>query len=75
MATSTSTDNKADTVHNEVADARNTEGTEGDKMSAWTCIKQNPKVVLCALYANIGAVMVGYDNLALAVCLAMPAFQ
>lgn len=46
-----------------------------DQMSSWECIRSNPKIVLCALYANIGALMIGYDNLALAVCLSMPAFQ
>jgi hypothetical protein len=46
-----------------------------DDESAWQCIKGNPMVVLWTLYANIGAMMIGYDNLTLAVCLSMPAFQ
>ncbi|KAM0322741.1 hypothetical protein ACHAQA_009332 [Verticillium albo-atrum] len=46
-----------------------------ETMSAWQCMRQNPKVVLWTLYANIGSAMVGYENLALAICLAMPAFQ
>jgi hypothetical protein len=44
-------------------------------ISPWQCIKQNPKIVLITLWANIGSIMVGYDNLSLSVCLAMPAFQ
>jgi hypothetical protein len=48
--------------------------SENDE-SAWQCMKNNPMVVLWTLYANIGAIMIGYDNLTLAVCLSMPAFQ
>ncbi|KAJ4348198.1 uncharacterized protein N0V89_009570 [Didymosphaeria variabile] len=44
-------------------------------LSAWQCIRQNPKVCLWAIWANIGSIMIGYENLALSVCLAMPAFQ
>ncbi|KAM0230813.1 hypothetical protein ACHAP5_011257 [Fusarium lateritium] len=43
--------------------------------STWECAKKNPKAILWALYANLGATLVGYENLALAVCLALPAFQ
>ncbi|KAM0276269.1 hypothetical protein ACHAQH_006944 [Verticillium albo-atrum] len=49
--------------------------TAEEKMSPWECIRQNPKIALWTLYANIGSTMVGYENLALSVCLAMPAFQ
>ena len=72
-------DAKEDVLHQE--DARTLGGAASvpenpeDEMSAWQCLKSNPKIVLCALYANIGALMIGYDNLALAVCLSMPAFQ
>lgn len=45
------------------------------EVGTWQCIKENPKVVLWTLYANLGAMMIGYDNLTLAVCLSMPAFQ
>ncbi|KAK0611311.1 hypothetical protein B0T14DRAFT_594440 [Immersiella caudata] len=44
-------------------------------MNPWQCIARNPKVVLWTLYANVGSTLVGYENLALSVCLAMPAFQ
>ncbi|KAF5689290.1 maltose permease [Fusarium circinatum] len=43
--------------------------------SAWQCILENPKIAAWTLYANIGSALVGYENLALSVCLAMPAFQ
>ncbi len=72
-------DAKADVLHHEesrtVGGAPSVAGTPEDDMSAWQTIRSNPKIVLCALYANIGALMIGYDNLALAVCLSMPAFQ
>ena len=72
-------DGKAEIIHHEDTRASETPasvcGLPEVQMSAWQCIKENPKIVLCSLYANIGAVMIGYDNLALAVCLAMPAFQ
>ncbi|KAH8901361.1 general substrate transporter [Thozetella sp. PMI_491] len=63
-------DSKASVLHREQALVQ-----QEQHMSAWECMKQNPKVVLCTLYANIGSIMIGYDNLSLAVCLAMPAFQ
>ncbi|USP78037.1 MFS general substrate transporter [Curvularia clavata] len=46
-----------------------------DELSAWQCIRKNPKICLWIAWANIGSIMVGYENLALSVCLAMPAFQ
>ncbi|KAK0654901.1 general substrate transporter [Cercophora newfieldiana] len=46
-----------------------------DNITPWQCIARNPKVLLWTLYANIGSTLVGYENLALSVCLAMPAFQ
>ncbi|CAI4213177.1 unnamed protein product [Parascedosporium putredinis] len=48
---------------------------EVNSISAWQSIKLNPKIVFWSLFANIGSIVVGYENLALAVCLAMPAFQ
>ncbi|CEI65539.1 unnamed protein product [Fusarium venenatum] len=46
-----------------------------DSETTWECLKANPKIVLWTLWANIGPLMVGYENLAMSVCLAMPAFQ
>ncbi|KAF5672021.1 maltose permease [Fusarium heterosporum] len=48
---------------------------EQDSETTWECLKTNPKIVLWTLWANIGPLMVGYENLAMSVCLAMPAFQ
>ncbi|KAK6218437.1 hypothetical protein QIS74_06317 [Colletotrichum tabaci] len=67
---------KIDVQHNEDA-LRETDR----QMSAWQCLRQNPKIVFWTLYANsklslpIGSTLVGFENLALSVCLAMPAFQ
>ena len=65
-----------DTTHSlqEVSSNDAAENPE-DSMSTWQCLKENPKIILWTLYANIGALMIGYDNLTLSVCLAMPSFQ
>ncbi|KAL2833687.1 hypothetical protein BDW59DRAFT_63814 [Aspergillus cavernicola] len=44
-------------------------------MSPWECVLKNPKAVLWTIYVNLGSALVGYENLALSVCLALPAFQ
>ncbi|KAH8659998.1 general substrate transporter [Xylariales sp. PMI_506] len=49
--------------------------TTGDDMSPWRCLVLNPKIVLITLLTNVGACYIGYENLVLSVCLAMPAFQ
>lgn len=41
----------------------------------WETLKENPAVILCCIYANFGALMYGYDNLALSLCLSMVPFQ
>ncbi|TEA20933.1 General alpha-glucoside permease [Colletotrichum sidae] len=49
---------------------------EADRhMSPMQCLRENPKILLWTLYANLGTTLVGFENLALSVCLAMPAFQ
>ncbi|KAI1873996.1 uncharacterized protein JN550_002575 [Neoarthrinium moseri] len=45
------------------------------EMSPWQCLRQNPKIVLWSLFVNVGPCLVGYENLVLSVCLALPAFQ
>ncbi|KAI0141517.1 general substrate transporter [Pestalotiopsis sp. NC0098] len=45
------------------------------ELSPFQCLRQNPKIVAWSLFANIGSCLVGYENLVLSVCLAMPAFQ
>ncbi|KAF5970911.1 maltose permease [Fusarium coicis] len=59
----------------EVAHAEDAIAVRDHEMSTWECAKKNPKAILWAIYANLGATLVGYENLALAVCLALPAFQ
>ncbi|KAH0433877.1 maltose permease [Colletotrichum camelliae] len=63
-------DVKVDVTHNEEA------LREADRqMSPMECLRRNPKIALWTLYANVGSCLVGFENLALSVCLAMPAFQ
>lgn len=61
---------KVQAVHDEY-----TQQEVQNPQTPWQCMKENPKVMLYTLYANLGSLMIGYDNLSLAVCLAMPAFQ
>ncbi|OLN96737.1 Alpha-glucosides permease MPH2 [Colletotrichum chlorophyti] len=61
---------KIDVQHNEEA-LRETDR----QISPLQCLRQNPKIALWTIYANIGSTLVGFENLALSVCLAMPAFQ
>lgn len=48
--------------------------TPEDKLDVLQTLVRNPVVVLCALYGNIGALMYGFDNITLSLCLDMPAF-
>ncbi|KAF4964735.1 hypothetical protein FSARC_7334 [Fusarium sarcochroum] len=59
----------------EVTHAEDAVALQDHQTSTWECARKNPKAILWALYANLGATLVGYENLALAVCLALPAFQ
>lgn len=40
----------------------------------WTIVKRNPLILLIIAYANLGAFMYGFDNLALSIALSMPSF-
>ncbi|KAL0932818.1 maltose permease [Colletotrichum truncatum] len=68
---------RKDVVLDKVQVSHNEEALrEADRqITPWQCLRQNPKIALWTLYANIGTTLVGYENLALSVCLAMPAFQ
>ncbi|KAF7901338.1 hypothetical protein EAF00_003559 [Botryotinia globosa] len=44
-------------------------------LSIWQTIEQNPFIVLYCIYANMGALMYGFDNIALLLCLNMVPFQ
>lgn len=43
--------------------------------STWHAIRSNPKIILFCLFGNIGALMYGFDNLALSIALEMMPFQ
>lgn len=49
-------------------------GGDPDTYTVWQTIKDNPVILLCCFYANIGAFMYGFDNITLSLCLDMPAF-
>ncbi|KAH7198417.1 general substrate transporter [Fusarium flagelliforme] len=66
---------KAEVSHAEVSHAEDAVASHDHQTTTWECARKNPKAILWALYANLGATLVGYENLALAVCLALPAFQ
>jgi hypothetical protein len=48
---------------------------ETDERNVVQALKDRPKVLLFCFFANFGALMYGFDNLALSVCLSMPVFQ
>jgi SP family general alpha glucoside:H+ symporter-like MFS transporter len=43
--------------------------------SPWKAILANPKIVALCLYANLGALMYGFDNLVLSLALTLPPFS
>jgi hypothetical protein len=43
--------------------------------SAWKELVANPKIIGLSLFANLGALMYGFDNMALSLCLSMEAFE
>lgn len=45
-----------------------------DDLGVCRTLINNPVIVLCVLYGNIGALMYGFDNISLSLCLDMPAF-
>lgn len=44
------------------------------QISTWKAIVGNPKIVALCLFANIGGLMYGFDNMVLSLSLSMPAF-
>ncbi|OJJ95047.1 hypothetical protein ASPACDRAFT_1860426 [Aspergillus aculeatus ATCC 16872] len=75
------TDQKTETNHLENVDSN--EAQDHDQQlahndgppSTWTALRQNPLIILFCLYANVGALMYGFDNLILSLSLSMPAFE
>lgn len=49
-------------------------GNDDDNSTIWKTIKNNPVILLCCLYANLGAFMYGFDNITLSLCLDMAPF-
>ena len=45
-----------------------------DGMSTLQVFLKSPIIIICALYANVGAIMFGYDTVTLALCLNFKAF-
>ena len=45
-----------------------------DGLGVTQTLLKNPIIVLCALYGNIGALMYGFDNITLTLCLNMQPF-
>lgn len=45
-----------------------------DMLSVAQTLFKNPVIVLCGLYGNIGALMYGFDNITLTLCLNMQPF-
>lgn len=43
--------------------------------STWHALRSNPKIILFCFFGNIGALMYGFDNLALSIALEMAPFQ
>lgn len=56
------------------ANAETVQYDADEDIGVWKTLVNNPIVILCALYGNIGALMYGFDNITLSLCLDMPAF-
>ncbi|KAL2823846.1 general substrate transporter [Aspergillus cavernicola] len=77
--TSQKSDNPDRAVHLEdVATAKTIEENENPPtepaMSITKSLIANPKIILLSMFANIGALMYGYDTMSLSLCLSMSAF-
>jgi hypothetical protein len=71
----TAADNKAQLSGDDAAQLTpSVIGSDPDTHSVWRTIKDNPIVILCCFYANLGAFMYGFDNITLSLSLDMPAF-
>ena len=63
---------KTETSHVEFGDHTQPDANE---VGVVKTLMSNPKIIGLALFANLGAIMYGYDNLALSLCLSMYPFQ
>lgn len=57
-----------------VQDAGHNSLLDEDKLGVAQTLLKNPIIVLCGLYGNIGALMYGFDNITLTLCLNMQPF-
>ena len=57
-----------------VQDAGHGSPFDEDRLGVAQTLRKNPVIVLCGLYGNIGALMYGFDNITLTLCLNMQPF-
>lgn len=76
-----SAEQKSQTAHVEeahqstsVQDAGDAALFDEDGLGVARTLLKNPIIVLCTLYGNIGALMYGFDNITLTLCLNMQPF-
>lgn len=76
-----SAEQKSQTAHVEeaqqstsVQDAGRNALLDEDGLGVAQTLLKNPIIVLCGLYGNIGALMYGFDNITLTLCLNMQPF-
>lgn len=72
---------KADAAHIEEAHGLSVDDTNADMavvpeddLSVMATLIRNPIVILCVMYGNVGALMYGFDNISLSLCLDMAPF-
>jgi hypothetical protein len=67
-------DPKMSTQHLEHVETAATQEDVSD-LSIWKTITSHPVIILCCIYSNMGALMYGFDNIALSLVLNMVPFQ
>jgi hypothetical protein len=66
---------KGDVLRIDSEQAQQSATTNSPEPSPWKAILANPKIVALCLYANLGALMYGFDNLVLSLALTLPPFS
>lgn len=56
-------------------EAGNMAAVPEDDLSVLATLIRNPIVILCVMYGNVGALMYGFDNISLSLCLDMEPFM
>lgn len=44
------------------------------ELGIWETIRNHPNIIFCCIFANLGALMYGFDNISLSLCLTMGPF-